>query len=372
MTNAYARAGVDVDIEAKASRILYEASKQTFANRTDFIGEIVAPFDDFAGLKAVDIGELPAGSFMSMGFDTVGTKAEIAQRVGKHDTIAFDLLAMVCDDAVVRGGEPALVGSNLDIKSLGNDDRCLPIIRELARGYVAAARAAGVAIINGEIAQMGDLMTGWGDFPYHWGAACVWFARKEKLFTGLEPQAGDAVVVLREKGFRTNGLTLARSVFNETYGPEWHTQSFDQSTIGESVLTPAIIYSRLLVKLHGGFKSDGSCNIHGVAHITGGGLPEKLGRVLRRSGTGARLTNLFAPSPIMMHCQQVGSVTDHDAYRAWNMGQGMAIITSEPEKAITGASDFGIEAQVAGMITGEPGICIISKGMETPDIELAF
>lgn len=372
MTNAYARAGVDVDIEAEASRIMYEASKQTFANRVGRIGEIVAPFDDFAGLKAVAVGALPAGSFMSMGFDTVGTKAEIAQRVGKHDTIAFDLLAMVCDDAVLRGGEPALVGSNLDIKSLGSDDRYLPIMRELAAGYVAAAKAAGVAIINGETAQMGDLMTGWGDFPYHWGAACVWFARKEKMFTGLEPQAGDVVVVLREPGFRTNGLTLARRIFHEKYGERWHEAPFGKTTIGEAVLTPATIYSRLLVKLHGGFDSDGSCEIHGVAHITGGGIPEKLGRVLRRSGLGAHLPDLFEPGDIVRHCQEIGAISDRDAYRAWNMGQGMAVITPEPEKVIEEASVFGIEARVAGEIATESGIRIVSKGVEATDMELVF
>src|SRR3989344_3374836 len=102
---AYAEAGVDVDIEAQASRIMYEASKETFAHRKGRIGEIIAPFDDFSGIKMVNVSALPEGSFFSVGFDTAGTKVEVAQRVGKHDTIAFDVLAMVCDDALVRGGD---------------------------------------------------------------------------------------------------------------------------------------------------------------------------------------------------------------------------------------------------------------------------
>src|SRR6204780_1920255 len=101
--NAYALAGVDVDIEAEASRILYEASKKTFENRSGKIGEGVTPFDDFAGLKMVDMSKLPEGTFMSLGFDGAGTKVEIAERVQKYDTIAFDLFAMVCDDALIRG-----------------------------------------------------------------------------------------------------------------------------------------------------------------------------------------------------------------------------------------------------------------------------
>ncbi|MEK7557178.1 MAG: AIR synthase related protein, partial [Patescibacteria group bacterium] len=230
--NAYALAGVDVDVEAEASRIMYEASKKTFENRTGLIGEITAPFDDFAALKMVAVDSLPEGSFFSVGFDTAGTKVEIAQRVGKHDTIAFDLFAMVCDDALIRGGEPVLVGSNLDIKTLGTDERFLPIMRELAEGYVAAAREANVAVINGEIAQMGSLIAGYSDFPYHWGAACVWFARKDRLLTGAEIQAGDAVVVLQEHGFRANGCSLVHKIFRYVHGEEWHTTPHAGSTLG--------------------------------------------------------------------------------------------------------------------------------------------
>jgi phosphoribosylformylglycinamidine cyclo-ligase len=363
---------VDVDIEAEASRIMYEASKQSFENRKGLVGEIVAPFDDFAGIKMVSVGDLPAGSYMSMGFDTAGTKVEIAQRVNIHDTIAFDLFAMVCDDAVLRGGEPVLVGTNLDIKSLGSDERYLPIIRELAAGYVAAAKEANVAIINGEIAQMGPLVSGWGDFPYHWGAACVWFGRKDKLFTGKEIMAGDSVVMLREPGFRTNGLSLARSIFEARYGSDWHLQAFEGSTLGRAVLTPSKIYSRFIIGIHGGFATEGTTIVHGVAHITGGGIPEKLARVLRMSGLGARLEALYEPAAVIKHCQEVGNVSDVDAYRAWNMGQGMAVITPEPEKVIAEAKAYGIEAQRAGEITPEPGIALASKGSASPDAFLSF
>ncbi|RJQ33969.1 hypothetical protein C4568_03490 [Candidatus Parcubacteria bacterium] len=369
---AYAKAGVDVDVEAKASRLMYEASKKTFGNRSGKIGEIVAPFDDFAGLKMVNISKLPEGSFMSVGFDTAGTKVEIAQRVGKHDTIAFDLMAMVCDDALIRGGEPILVGTNLDIKSLGSDERYLPIIEQLAAGYVAAANDANVAIINGEIAQMGSLLSGHGEFPYHWGAACVWVGRKEKLLTGSEIQVGDSVVVLRELGFRCNGWSLVRKIFEEHHGQDWHTVSHEGSTLGELALMPSKIYSRFVVGLHGGFDTDGSVEIHGVAHITGGGVPEKLGRVLRPSGLGARLDNLFEPAHIVAYCQKLGQVSDTDAYRTWNMGQGLAIITPEPEKVIAAGQTAGIDAQIAGEITAESGIAIISKGVESPGRQLTF
>lgn len=370
--NAYASAGVDVDVEAEASRIMYEASKETFKNRRGLIGEIVAPFDDFAGLKMVAAGALPPDTYFSMGFDTVGTKVEIAERVQRYDTIAHDLFAMVCDDALIRGGEPVLVGSNLDIKSLGSDERYLPIIRELAKGYVEAAREANVAIINGEIAQMGTLMTGYGDFPFHWGAACVWFAKKKDILTGSEIKKGDAVVMLKEDGFRGNGWSLVRKIFKNAHGDAWHTHAHDGSTLGELALTPSRIYSRFVVGLHGGFDTPGTSPLHGVAHTTGGGVPEKLARVLRPSALGARLTDLYDPPEIMTYCQRLGGVTDRDAYRVWNMGQGMALITSDPDAVLAEAKVKGVEAKLAGEIVEGPCITVVSKGIEMQGKELSF
>jgi phosphoribosylformylglycinamidine cyclo-ligase len=370
--NVYALAGVDVDVEAEASRIMYEASKKTFKNRKGLIGEIVTPFNDFAAIKIVAVGNLPKDSYFSIGFDTGGTKVEVAQRVGVHSTIAFDVLAMVCDDAVLRGGEPVLVGTNLDIKSLGMDDKYLPIVRELAEGYVAAANEANVAIINGEIIQMGSLVSGHGEFPYHWGAACLWFAHKDKLFTGVEIQPGDSIVALRERGFRCNGWTLVRKIFKDLHGEEWHTVPFESSTLGVQALAPSVIYSRLVVDIHGGFASEGKAEIHGVVHVTGGGLPEKMVRVLRPSKLGARLDDLFSPPEIMQYAQRGGVVSDADAYGTWNMGQGMLIITPEPDVVITEAKKYSIDAKIAGEIISEPNVVITSKGSETPGSQFVY
>lgn len=372
MTDAYAKAGVDVGIEAEASRIMYEASKRTFKNRKGLIGNVMTPFDDFSGLRMVDVSKLPEGSFMSVGFDTAGTKVELAQRMGVHKTIAFDLLAMVCDDALTRGGEPVLVGTNLDLKSLGTDEKYLSIISELAEGYVAAANAAGVAIINGEIVQMGPMVQGWGDFPYHWGAACLWFGRKEKLLTGSEIRVGDSVIALKEHGFRCNGWSLMRKIFKETHGDDWHTTAFEDSTLGKKALVPSIIYSRFVVGLHGGFDSEGTCKIHGIAHITGGGVREKMIRMLRPSKRGARLGDLFEPPSIVAHTQKTGAISDVDAYGTWNMGQGMMLVTPEPDKVVAEAQRAGIEARIAGEIVAEPKITVVSKGTEKAGQELVF
>jgi phosphoribosylformylglycinamidine cyclo-ligase len=393
--NAYARAGVDVEVEAEASRIMYEASKQTFENRKGKIGELTTLFDDFAGLRVVDISKLPKGSVMSMGFDGTGTKAEYAQRLEVFNTIAFDLFAMLCDDAVLRGGEPALVGSVLDVRSFSKTPGYLEVVKQLAEGYVAAAKAANVAVINGEIAQMGGMISGYGKHPFNWSGACVWFGKKDRLFTGKDIRAGDAVVLLGEKGFRSNGLSLARAILSRSYGSRyerhwgnWHKHQYEDKTLGEWLLTPSMIYAPLVTHLNGGFSGERRVRVNGVVHITGGGIPEKFARVLKPTGLGVSLAIPFEPPPLMTHCQtlskhlakKTGSrkrfmiepVSDHEAYKTWPMGQGMAVITTEPGIVAKEAHTFGFETRLGGYITETPEILVKSRGAERPGEWLRF
>ena len=183
---------------------------------------------------------------------------------------------------------------------------------------------------------------------------------------------GDTIIMLKERGFRANGLSLVRKIFKETYGEDWYHIPFEDSTLGLKVLTPSIIYSKAVVDAHGGFKTQGRAIIHGVAHITGGGLPEKLGRILKPSGLGVKLNNLFDVPSIIAHAQKIGKINDRDAYGTWNMGNGMAIITPEPEKVIQIMEEHGIVAQVAGVIEKEAGVRLISKGVENSGQEIYF
>lgn len=370
--NAYTQAGVNVDVEAQASRIMYEASRQTYENRRGRIGEIELGFDDFAGLRCIPIDTLPVGSRLGLGFDGAGTKVEIAQRVKKYNTISFCLFAMFCDDAVVRNAEPALVGSVLDISSFGNDDRYLSIIQEMADGCVAAAKEANVAVVNGEIAQMGACISGYGEFPFNWSGACLWFGKKDRLLSGSEIQPGQYIVALRERGTRANGLSRFRKTFTTAYGNEWHDVPFGATSLGEAVLTPSKIFSRFIVHLTGGFAGERLCQVSGIAHITGGGIPEKLGRILRNNGFGADLEYLWPPAPVMLHCQEMGDHNDYDAHKMWCMGNGMLVITSEPAVVIREASTFGVEAQTAGVVRKRPGISLKSQGWKTPGTWLEF
>jgi len=349
----YADSGVNIELGDDASKVMYEAAKATWENRKGMLGEVITPKDDFSGVRGINIGDLPAGTFMSMGFDGVGTKVELAERMMKHDTVAFDLFAMVCDDAVVYGGEPVLIGSILDVNTLGADGASyLNFMKQLAAGYIAAAKAARVAVINGEIAELGARISGHGDFNYNWGSAALWIGHRDRLFTGDEIKSGDKVIALREKGFRSNGFSLLRKIMKDNYGENWHDAELNGAKIGELALMPSQIYCAAVVNMMS------AAEVHGAAHITGGGIPGKLGRVLSRAGFGAELTDLFEPCELMKHAIEIGDVSRDEAYRTWNMGNGMMVVVAPgcEEDAIRIAGDHGIQAKVCGEITMETGI----------------
>ncbi len=369
----YADSGVNIELGDDVSKILYNAAKETWINRKDKLGELIVPFDDFSGVRAIDVSNLPSGTLMNMGFDGVGTKMELAERINDHSTIAFDLFAMVCDDAVVRGAEPVLIGSILDVNSLGKEgETYVDQVKQLAKGYINAAKAANVAIINGEVAEIGDRVGGYGPFNYNWGASVVWFVNKDKLFTGKELKVGDSIVAFKEEGFRSNGLSLVRKVFQKVYGDDWHTKELNGTTLGKLALIPSKIYSKTIVDAHGGMNNKKRAEIHGVSHITGGGIPGKLGRILKSSELGAELHDLFEPSEVMLHCQEIGNINDKEAYQTWNMGNGMLVITPEPEKVIQIAKENGVEAKVAGIITSDKQIKIKNKAKNKDEEVLVF
>ncbi len=367
----YSESGVNLDLGDKVSEIIYNAAKITWANRKGKLGEVIVPFDDFTGVRAIDVSNLPGGTLMNISFDGVGTKIEIAERMEKHATIAYDLFAMVCDDAVVRGAEPVLVGSILDVKSLSdaNGAEYIDDVRELADGYINAAKCANVAVVNGEVAELGTRVAGYGNFNYNWGAAVVWFAKKERMFTGREIKVGDYLVGLQEDGFRSNGLSLVRKIMEKHKGQNWHDFPWlsGTETLGDSVLTPSRIYTSAIVDMFGGYDKEPKAEIHGVAHITGGGLPGKIKRMLKSSGYGACIIEPLNPPNIMLCAQAMGRVGDEEAYRVWNMGHGMVVVTPEPDNVMKIATEHKIKSQYIGKVTKDPAICIRNKGAYSKD-----
>ncbi len=412
----YEESGVHNDAKEDVSKILYHAARETWKNREGKLGEVISAFDNFSGVRAIDVSNLPKGTLMNMGFDGVGTKMEIAERMNDYRTIAYDLFAMVCDDAIVRGAEPVLIGSILDTNSLkGKNGPYTKQVRQLAEGYVKAAREANVAVVNGECAELGSRVGGYGGnnfalqlahsyisvnlnrdnflsikllssylvekneevkkkilegidlperkfleglenmvgFNSNWGASAVWFANKDRLFTGMEIKEGNDLIALREQGFRSNGLSLVRKILEDNFGNEWHKKEFMEGTYGSAVLTPSRIYTKAVVDMFGGFNGLVKTEVHGVAHITGGGIPEKLGRMLEPSGLSAYLNSLIAPPLIMEQVRKMGDVSHINAYKTWNMGNGLIIATPRAEEVIKIAGEHQIYAKKIGKVVKE-------------------
>lgn len=358
---SYKESGVDIELGDNVSEIMYNAAKRTWANRKGLLGEVIVPVDDFTGVRAIDVSGLPQGTMMNIGFDGVGTKIEIAERLGDYHTIAHDLIAMVCDDAVVRGAEPVLVGSILDVNSLrSSEGPYLEQVRELARGMIDAASDANVAVVNGEVAELGSRVGGYGGFNCNWGAACVWFANRERMFTGHEVKPRDFLIGLREDGFRSNGLSLVRRIMQKGYGAEWHIEA---KKYAQAILKPSQVYSKAVVEMFGGLDKEPKAELHGVAHITGGGIPGKLGRMLKPSGLGAVISDAWEPPSIMRLVQERGGVSDEEAYRTWNMGYGMILATPDPEDVIKVAYKHSLSAQVIGRVAIGTEIKIRNMGV---------
>jgi len=367
---------VNIELGDDVSRMLYEASKLTHSNRP---GLLVEFHESFSGFRAIpgsilkDIGNL----YLNLGFDGVGTKVEVSERLDDHSVVAHDLFAMVCDDAVVRGAEPVAIGSILDVRQLNDSQHTRQAVRQLAAGYVAAAKAAKVVVVNGEVAELGDRVGGYGDFNYNWGAAALWLAHKERILTGHEIKPGDSLVGLAEHGFRSNGITDVRKAMLENYGPQWQDAvalQLGDVSLGKLVQRPSTIYASFVSELTGGFDIDKEprASISGVAHITGGGQPSKLGRMLEPSGNGATIDNPIEPPEIMKHVQTLRGFSDEQAYGKWHMGPGMVIATAEPDKVLAQAEASGISAQRIGEVTDEPGLRIKNKGVLRHDEWLHF
>ena len=350
----YKQSGVDVKLGDICSKIMSKASDKTFGNRKGKIGEVkVLEKKGLHRLITISFGKYK----LMLNSDGIGTKVEFAERMNKHSTMAYDLFAMLCDDSVRYGAEPVAISNVLDVNKL--DER---IITVLARGMTKAAKDAGVAVISGEIAELGKRIDGYGNYNYNWGGTVLSFLKKEIKGEKIKP--GNFIIGLQEKGFRSNGLSLVRKVMGKKYGKQWHRKTVDGKMICKYALMPSKIYAGTVSKMFD--------YVNGIAHITGGGIPGKLGRVLKKKKYGADIYNSFTPSWLMLHCQKIGNVRDREAYKVWNMGQGMLIVTDKPKKIMTIASEDGIKAKVVGEIIQEPVIKIKSTGYFNKDKIITF
>lgn len=370
---------VNIELGDKMSEFFYEASVQTRTNRPDCL-ELSA--DSFEGTALIS-GRYFAKHIADLGFghelDGIGTKPEVSERMNEHFGSAQDLFAMVGDDVASRGGELITIDTVLDVRELDDEnDDILNGMRQLAEGMVFAARKSGVVVQTGEIAELGYRINGYGDFNYNWCGVGYFAVHRERLLTGKELEPGQSLVGFVEPGFRSNGMTDVRNAMREAYGAEWHQQiepSLGNIALGKLVQTPSTIYAGLMRELQGGFDVDvaAKARITGVAHITGGGQPSKIGRMLKRApGIGAMINNPIAPPDVMLHAQRLRGLTDRQSYGKWHMGPGMVVATTEPGKVVAEAEKHDVEAHIIGHLTDRPSIVIKNHGAQQEEEWLTF
>ena len=367
---------VNIELGDNVSKMLYEASKLTHKNRPGFLEEFHKSFSGFRAIPGKILKDTD-NLYLNLAFDGVGTKVEVSERLDDHSVVAHDLFAMVCDDAVVRGAESIAIGSILDVRQLNDNEHTRNAVKQLGQGYVEAAAAAGIVVVNGETAELGDRIGGYGDFNYNWGASVLWIAHKDRILTGHQIKPGDTLIGLEESGFRSNGITDVRKAMLQEYGPQWHNtivKELGSVSLGRLVQKPSIIYSKFVSDLTGGFdiEKNPKANITGVAHITGGGQPSKLGRMLEPSGLGIIIDNPIDPPKIMLEAQRIRGFSDKETYGKWHMGSGMVIATTEPEKVLAEAQLNGIIAKKIGTVTDKPGIQIKNRGLDQQQEWITF
>ncbi len=346
------QSGLDIDLGNACSKTAYTWAKRSFENRWNKIGmPCLGVEGGFSNM--MDYGELR----IAMSSDGIGTKVELAERLGVYDTLGFDLVAMTCDDLVANGIEPVNLTNILDVDRL--DHR---VVDQLMKGLHDAAKQAGIAVVGGEIAELGDRIGGWGTgMHFNWCATAIGVLPKgREPIDGKAIRPGHAVVSLRSRGFRSNGFSLVRRIMQQVHGPQWHkAMADDRRSWGEVLLSPSLIYSPLVIGL-----IRERCALHGVVHVTGGGLADNLGRVLAGNGLGAHLDEIHEPQSFVRALQALGDVPEEQAYRLWNMGNGMLLVMppSEVAKACKFAAGKGYMARPCGRITDTKHIVIESRG----------
>src|SRR5690554_1588954 len=325
---SYKDAGVDID----AGEALVERIKGV-AQRTRR-PEVMSGLGGFGALC-----ELPTGykePVLVSGTDGVGTKLRLAMMLGKHDTIGIDLVAMCVNDLVVAGAEPLFF---LDYYATGKLD--VDVAADVVTGIGEGCVQAGCALVGGETAEMPGMYSG---EDYDLAGFCVGVVEKSKILDGRKVQAGDTLIGLPSSGPHSNGYSLIRKII------EVSNADLDQDCGGQplsqALIAPTRIYVKPLLTL---LKN---CDVHALAHITGGGLLENIPRVLPANCKAVVDTTSWTMPAVFEWLQRTGNVQTREMYRTFNGGVGMviAVAANEAQSALAILQAAGQDAFVLGHI----------------------
>jgi phosphoribosylformylglycinamidine cyclo-ligase len=309
----YRQAGVDIEAGYEVVRRAKKLSRST--NIKGVLGEIGL----FGGCFEID-GKKFEQPVLVSGTDGVGTKVKIAFEMNKHDTVGIDLVAMNADDVVCMGARPLFFLDYIACNRIEPN-----VIEQILKGIAEGCRQAGCALIGGETAEMSDL---YGKGEYDLAGFAVGIVEKKKIIDGSRVKAGDIIIGLPSSGLHSNGYTLARKVLFDVAGLKASSRVEGLGvTIGEALLEPTTIYSRTILKVIDKVK------IKAVAHITGGGLPENVGRVIPKGTKAVIESSSWGKPKIFDVIKKLGNVADAEMFKAFNMGIGMVLVADKKDAA---------------------------------------
>ncbi len=334
----YADAGVSFEAESKAMQRITSIVKTTYRP------EVISDVGSFGGLFALGKYKQP---ILVSSTDSVGTKLKVAIRANKHDTVGYDIVTHCGNDILVQGAEPLFFLDYIGIGKMEPD-----IIEQLMTGLASGCREIGCALISGETAELSDI---YALGEYDLVGTIVGVVERDALIIGERITPGDKLIGLASTGLHTNGYSLARRILFdrcdydvETYLPEL------SSTVGEELLKTHKSYVKSILKLRE------VCEVKGIAHITGGGLPGNVERILPEGCRAIIQQQSWQVPPIFNLLQQKGSVEEVEMYRVFNMGVGLVLVVASDSVAI--ALDSLSESDESAFLLGD--IVSGDKGVE--------
>jgi phosphoribosylformylglycinamidine cyclo-ligase len=335
---SYRDAGVDID----AGNALVERIKDV--TRRTARPEVLGGIGGFGALC-----EIPRGyrePVLVSATDGVGTKLRLAMDLGVHDTVGVDLVAMCANDLVVAGAEPLFF---LDYYATGalSVDTAARVVSGIGRG----CELAGCALVGGETAEMPGMYQG---DDYDLAGFCVGVVEKSAIIDGSSVAPGDVLIGIASSGPHSNGFSLIRRIIDHS-GADLQ-QPMGDSTLAATLLEPTIIYVKPLLQLFG------EVTVKALSHITGGGLPENLPRVLPDSCRAHIDTGSWDWPEVFSWLQAGGNVATDEMYRTFNCGVGMVLCVSEGDRdrVLSSLSTAGLAAWTLGRVESGAGEVVLA------------
>ena len=328
----YKKSGVDIEEGDRFVSLIAPFAKKTF--RT----EVMTDIGSFGALFKLNTSKYKEPVLVS-GTDGVGTKLKIAFMMDKHDTVGIDLVAMCVNDILTLGAEPLFFLDYFATGRLKADKHS-----EVVKGIASGCMEAGCALIGGETAEMPGF---YQEDEYDLAGFAVGVVDKDKIIDGSKIQEGDAIIGIASSGLHSNGYSLARKVFFDAAKFKIDTNVPEiGAAIGNELIKPTKIY----VKAFNALK--GEIDIHGMAHITGGGIVGNLPRILKDGLRAVILKDSWETPVIFRLIQKIGNVPEEDMKKTFNMGVGYIVVIDkkDSEIAISRLKEIGCNAYLIGSI----------------------